>query len=72
MPFARPSRAPPAPRPIFRASQERFTGDVERAATTLLKDFRSGNLGRFCLEWPDAPVVAAAGGDVGGDDANGV
>ena len=35
----------------------RFTGDVQRAASTLLKDFRSGALGRICLEPP------------GGDDA---
>jgi len=32
----------------------RFTGDVERAATTLLKDFRSGLLGPLCLEYPSA------------------
>jgi len=32
--------------------QARFTGDVQRAATTLLKDFRLGMLGKICLEWP--------------------
>lgn len=31
---------------------QRFTGDQERAATTLLKDFRSGLLGPICLEPP--------------------
>ena len=31
----------------------RFTGDIERAATTLLKDFRSGLLGPLCIEFPD-------------------
>ena len=33
-------------------AQARFTGDVQRAAVTLLKDFRSGKLGRICLEFP--------------------
>jgi ribosome biogenesis GTPase A len=30
----------------------RFTGDVERAATSVLKDFRGGLLGPMCIEWP--------------------
>lgn len=34
-------------------AEARFTGDIERAATTLLKDFRSGLLGQLCIEWPD-------------------
>lgn len=37
---------------VAQLAEERFTGDVQRAATTLLKDFRSGSLGRLCLEWP--------------------
>ena len=32
----------------------RFTGDVQRAASTLLKDFRSGLLGPICIEYPPA------------------
>ena len=31
----------------------RFTGDVQRASTALLKDFRSGRLGPVCIEMPD-------------------
>ena len=31
----------------------RFTGDVQRASTALLKDFRSGRLGPACIEMPD-------------------
>ena len=31
----------------------RFTGDIERAATTLLKDFRSGLIGPMCIEFPE-------------------
>ena len=34
-------------------ADHRFTGDVDRAAMQLLKDFRSGLLGRACLELPD-------------------
>ena len=34
----------------------RFTGDIQRAATTLLKDFRSGLMGPICIEWPDLSV----------------
>ena len=30
----------------------RAQGDVERAAQQLLKDFRTGRLGRVCLELP--------------------
>jgi len=30
----------------------RFSGDVQRAASTLLKDFRSGLIGRLCIEFP--------------------
>jgi ribosome biogenesis GTPase A len=26
---------------------------VQRAATTILKEFRSGLLGKMCLEWPE-------------------
>ena len=33
-------------------ADHRFTGDVDRAATQLLKDFRSGALGRACIEVP--------------------
>lgn len=33
-------------------AERRFTGDVERAAQQLLKDFRTGRLGRVCLELP--------------------
>eukprot|EP00965_Chrysotila_dentata_P015384 508959-Pleurochrysis_carterae.AAC.2 len=33
-------------------ADQRFTGDMQRAAVTLLKDFRSGLLGRMCLEPP--------------------
>jgi ribosome biogenesis GTP-binding protein YlqF len=40
---------------LERLADSRFTGDVERAATTLLKDFRSGHLGPLCIEWPHAP-----------------
>lgn len=32
----------------------RFTGDVQRAASTLLKDFRGGLLGGICIEFPDS------------------
>ena len=35
-------------------ADHRFTGDVERAATTLLKDFRSGLIGPLCIEFPEA------------------
>ena len=38
---------------LRRLADERFTGDIERASTTLLKDFRSGLLGKLCIEWPD-------------------
>lgn len=31
---------------------KRYQGDVERAARTLLRDYRVGNLGNFPLEWP--------------------
>ena len=34
-------------------AEARFTGDVQRAATTLLKDFRSGLIGPICIEWPE-------------------
>jgi len=34
-------------------AEVRFTGDVQRAATTILKDFRMGMLGKMCLEWPN-------------------
>ena len=34
-------------------ADERFTGDIERAATSILKDFRTGMLGRMCIEWPE-------------------
>ena len=34
-------------------ADSRFTGDVERAATTLLKDFRNGLIGPQCIEFPD-------------------
>ena len=37
---------------LQRLADERFTGDVQRAATTLLKDFRSGLLGPMCIEFP--------------------
>ena len=37
---------------VRRLAAERFTGDVERASTTLLKDFRTGLIGPLCLEWP--------------------
>ena len=33
-------------------AEARFTGDVQRAATTLLKDFRSGLIGPLCIEFP--------------------
>ena len=32
----------------------RFTGDVERAATALLTDFRKGLLGPLCIEFPES------------------
>ena len=35
-----------------RSSPLRAQGDVERAAQQLLKDFRTGRLGRVCLELP--------------------
>lgn len=31
----------------------RFTGDVQRAAATLLKDFRTGLIGPLCIEFPE-------------------
>lgn len=34
-------------------AEARFTGDIERAATTLLKDFRTGLIGPLCIEFPD-------------------
>ena len=34
-------------------ADSRFTGDVQRAATTILKDFRSGLMGPLCLELPE-------------------
>jgi ribosome biogenesis GTP-binding protein YlqF len=34
-------------------ADSRFTGDIERAATTVLKDFRTGLLGPMCIEWPE-------------------
>lgn len=37
---------------LQRLADARFTGDVERAATTLLKDFRGGLIGPLCLEPP--------------------
>ena len=37
-------------------ADSRFTGDVERAATTLLKDFRNGLIGPQCIEFPDEEV----------------
>jgi len=37
---------------LQRLADARFTGDIQRAATTLLKDFRSGLLGPVCIEWP--------------------
>jgi len=37
---------------LTRLAETRFTGDVHRASVTLLKDFRSGNLGKICLEPP--------------------
>jgi ribosome biogenesis GTPase A len=30
----------------------RYTGDIDRAANTLLNDFRIGKLGQIALEWP--------------------
>lgn len=33
-------------------AEKRFTGDVQRAAVTILKDFRSGLMGPVCLELP--------------------
>ena len=39
---------------VRRLADARFTGDIERASTTLLKDFRSGLLGKLCIEWPTA------------------
>ena len=39
---------------LDRLAEARFTGDVERAATTLLKDFRSGLLGPLCIEFPES------------------
>jgi len=38
---------------LERLAESRFTGDVDRAATTLLKDFRSGLIGPICLEIPE-------------------
>ena len=38
---------------LKRLAEERFTGDVQRASTTLLKDFRSGLLGPLCIEFPE-------------------
>ena len=34
-------------------AEARFTGDMQRASTTLLKDFRSGLIGQLCIEFPD-------------------
>ena len=34
-------------------ARARFTGDVHRAATALLKDFRSGLIGPMCIEFPE-------------------
>jgi len=47
-------------------AEKRFTGDVQRAAATVLKEFRSGTLGRMCLELPDGLED-----DLGRDDAVG-
>jgi len=33
-------------------ARERYQDDRERAARTLLNDFRKGTLGPICLEWP--------------------
>jgi ribosome biogenesis GTPase A len=38
---------------LARLAEARFTGDIERAAVSLLKDFRSGRLGPICIEWPN-------------------
>jgi len=38
---------------LERLAEHRFTGDIERAAVTLLKDFRMGKLGRACIELPE-------------------
>lgn len=48
---------PPAPGEcgeeyLERLAEAKFTGDVQRAATVLLKEFRSGAFGRVCLEFP--------------------
>ena len=37
---------------LQRLADERFTGDIERASTTILKDFRTGLMGPMCIEWP--------------------
>jgi len=37
---------------LHKLAEAHFTGDVQRAATTLLKDFRSGLLGPICIEYP--------------------
>jgi ribosome biogenesis GTPase A len=36
-------------------AEHRYTGDIDRAANTLLNDFRIGKLGAISLELP--PVV---------------
>ena len=38
---------------LDKLADARFTGDVQRAATTLLKDFRSGLIGPLCIEFPE-------------------
>ena len=38
---------------LIKLADARFTGDVQRAATTLLKDFRSGLIGPLCIEYPE-------------------
>ena len=44
---------------LEKLARKRFTGDVERAATTLLSDFRRGNIGLTCLEPPEAASASA-------------
>ena len=47
---------------LQRLADSRFAGDIERAATTLLKDFRSGLLGPMCIEWPSQAEMPSGGG----------
>ncbi|NEQ45233.1 MAG: ribosome biogenesis GTPase YlqF [Leptolyngbya sp. SIOISBB] len=40
-------------------ANNRYQGDLERAARTLLRDYRVGHLGTLPLEWPTSNIVMA-------------